>query len=134
MITAIRTNEHNSDEERRITRKEETLCRLYGLLHDVPHVPFGHTIEDELGILERHDKNKERIEHFFGLKSEIGQIIIREYGKEVSVTRSAVRLGLTFDVLAIVFVIAGMATTFIALAYDRAVTQAGRPQVRLLGL
>jgi HD superfamily phosphohydrolase len=82
MITAIRTNEHNSDEERRITRKEETLCRLYGLLHDVPHVPFGHTIEDELGILERHDKNKERIEHFFGLKSEIGQIIVREYGKE----------------------------------------------------
>lgn len=82
MINAIRTNEHNSDEERRITREEETVCRLYGLLHDVPHVPFGHTIEDELGVLKRHDKNEERIEHFLGKSSEIGKIIVREYGED----------------------------------------------------
>ena len=81
MIRSIRTNEHNSDEERRITREEETLARLYGLLHDVPHVPFGHTIEDELGILERHDKNKPRIEHFLGETSEIGSIIVKNFGR-----------------------------------------------------
>ena len=33
------------------------LARLGALLHDLGHVPFGHTIEDDLGILEAHDKN-----------------------------------------------------------------------------
>jgi HD superfamily phosphohydrolase len=35
-------------------------ARLGALLHDVCHVPFGHTIEDELQILEEHDKNGNR--------------------------------------------------------------------------
>ncbi len=82
MITSIRTNEHNSDAERRITRKEETLARLYALLHDISHVPFGHTIEDELQILVRHDKNEARIDYYLGPDSEIGKIIVREYGAD----------------------------------------------------
>ena len=80
MIKAIRANEHNSSSERRITREEETAARLYALLHDVPHVPFGHTIEDELGILTRHDKNENRINFFLGKDSDIGKIITSEYG------------------------------------------------------
>src|SRR4051812_31068773 len=31
-------------------------ARLGGLLHDIAHVPYGHSIEDDLGILPAHDK------------------------------------------------------------------------------
>ncbi|MCU1392862.1 MAG: superfamily phosphohydrolase [Ilumatobacteraceae bacterium] len=36
------------------------LARLTALIHDLTHVPFGHTIEDDLGVLTSHDKNVER--------------------------------------------------------------------------
>ena len=36
------------------------LARLGALLHDMCHVPFGHTIEDDLQILDRHDENHHR--------------------------------------------------------------------------
>lgn len=38
------------------------LARLGALLHDLCHVPAGHTVEDDLGILEAHDKNEERFD------------------------------------------------------------------------
>lgn len=34
-----------------------TLARLGALLHDICHVPLGHTIEDDLKVLTRHDQN-----------------------------------------------------------------------------
>ncbi len=36
------------------------LARLGGLLHDLCHVAFGHTVEDDLGLLTPHDENLER--------------------------------------------------------------------------
>ena len=42
------------------------LARLGALLHDLCHLPFGHSIEDELGILEPHDKNLWRLEVLWG--------------------------------------------------------------------
>lgn len=38
------------------------LVRLGALLHDLCHVPFGHTVEDDLHILESHDKNGPRFD------------------------------------------------------------------------
>lgn len=38
------------------------VARLYALIHDVTHVAFGHTIEDELGIYTSHDDNMPRLE------------------------------------------------------------------------
>jgi len=38
-----------SDEERRV-------LRAAALLHDVTHVPYGHNIEDQTGLLPRHDE------------------------------------------------------------------------------
>lgn len=38
------------------------LTRLGALLHDLCHVPFGHTVEDELQILAPHDANVARFE------------------------------------------------------------------------
>lgn len=36
---------------------EITFARLAALLHDIGHIAAGHTLEDELGILELHDAN-----------------------------------------------------------------------------
>jgi HD superfamily phosphohydrolase len=38
------------------------LTRLGALLHDLCHVPFGHSVEDELQLLEPHDKNLDRFD------------------------------------------------------------------------
>jgi HD superfamily phosphohydrolase len=38
-----------------ITSTERTFVRLAALLHDVGHLPAGHTLEDELGLLGKHD-------------------------------------------------------------------------------
>jgi HD superfamily phosphohydrolase len=38
------------------------LARLGALLHDLGHVPFGHSVEDDLGILVAHDKNRGRFD------------------------------------------------------------------------
>jgi HD superfamily phosphohydrolase len=44
----------------RMVAEATILARLGGLLHDLCHVPYGHSIEDELRILDPHDKNEHR--------------------------------------------------------------------------
>jgi uncharacterized protein len=58
IIDVVNRNPHA---ERKIERHETRLIRLFALLHDLPHIPFGHTLEDEFGLLKRHDENKARI-------------------------------------------------------------------------
>lgn len=82
MIQSITGNQHNTSDESQISPRQKCLTRVYALIHDVPHIPFGHTIEDELGIFERHDKNTRRIERFLGAQSAIGQIVIHHFGAE----------------------------------------------------
>lgn len=55
------------------------LVRLAALLHDLPHIPFGHTLEDEFGLLRRHDRNKDRI-HALLVDSKIGSILRSDLG------------------------------------------------------
>lgn len=38
-----------------ITRAHKDLIRVAALLHDIGHLPYGHTLEDELGHLAPHD-------------------------------------------------------------------------------
>jgi len=45
----------------RLHPEERLLARTYALVHDVTHIAFGHTFEDELGLFDRHDRNEERI-------------------------------------------------------------------------
>src|SRR6266550_8174540 len=60
-----------------ISQDEERLIRVSALLHDVTHIPFGHTLEDERRVLPRHDKDEERVNYFLR-ESAIGRILKRE--------------------------------------------------------
>jgi HD superfamily phosphohydrolase len=60
-----------------VSAGDEMLIRVSALLHDITHIPFGHTLEDERRVLPRHDKDEERVEHFF-IRSTIGRILKRE--------------------------------------------------------
>ena len=80
MLSAIMNNTSSADDERHVTTLDRILTRLYALLHDVAHVPFGHTIEDELRLYERHDENPARLYRFLGPQSDIGQLITATLG------------------------------------------------------
>ena len=41
------------------------LARMGALLHDLGHIPFGHTLEDDLGILDPHDNNELRYQRLW---------------------------------------------------------------------
>ena len=60
-----------------INSDEETRIRVSALLHDITHIPFGHTLEDERRDLPRHDKDEDRVRYFFR-ESSIGRILERE--------------------------------------------------------
>jgi uncharacterized protein len=62
---------------RTISADDETLIRVAALLHDITHIPFGHTLEDERRVLPRHDKDEERVDYFLK-QSGVGRILKRE--------------------------------------------------------
>jgi hypothetical protein len=69
----------------RVREEERRLGRVAALLHDVTHIPFGHNIEDQTGLLPRHDL-AERFSAQLG-DTELGAVLAR--------------LGLRDDVLAV---------------------------------
>lgn len=54
-------------------------ARLGALLHDLAHVPFGHSIEDDLGILPAHDKGPERFDYLWAA---LGRDLRKRLGDE----------------------------------------------------
>src|SRR5438309_8592093 len=60
-----------------VSQDEEKLIRVASLLHDLTHIPFGHTLEDERRVLPRHDKDEERVDYFLRASS-VGKILKRE--------------------------------------------------------
>lgn len=46
------------------------LARLGGLMHDLCHIPLGHTIEDDLRVLKPHDLGRDRFDHLWELLPE----------------------------------------------------------------
>ena len=82
IIQKIKSNRHSSLEEKNIIAAEEQVIRLMALLHDIGHIPYGHTIEDEFGIFASHDKHETRWEYYLGEHSNIGKIIIKYWDKE----------------------------------------------------
>lgn len=74
IIDAARARPDKDADPADIDRTGERLARLGALLHDLPHVPYGHTLEDEFGLLDRHDENLERIQTLL-VDSEVGEIL-----------------------------------------------------------
>src|SRR2546427_4334411 len=70
ILESVRRNHTISDDDAR-------LIRVAALLHDITHIPFGHTLEDERRVLPRHDKDEERVDYFLR-GSTVGRILKRE--------------------------------------------------------
>jgi uncharacterized protein len=70
IVEAVRRT-HSIDSE------EENLIRIAALLHDITHIPFGHTLEDERRVLPRHDKDQDRVKYFLQ-DGTVGRILERE--------------------------------------------------------
>jgi uncharacterized protein len=72
---------NNPDTQMKIEGNVIQIIRMYALLHDITHIPFGHTIEDEGFLFPRHDNSQKnpRWEEFLGPSSDIGKILGEEF-------------------------------------------------------
>ncbi|MEV7828383.1 protein kinase domain-containing protein [Microbacterium enclense] len=59
----------------RIDTDVRIATRLYALTHDIPHIAFGHTIEDQLGYFIRHDENEPRFDRLLGQGTETSEAL-----------------------------------------------------------
>ncbi|HEB53161.1 MAG TPA: HD domain-containing protein [bacterium] len=59
-----------------ITAEERRVLRAAALLHDITHIPYGHNIEDQTGLLPRHDL-PERYQSVLG-DGELGRELDRQ--------------------------------------------------------
>lgn len=55
---------------------EARIIRLAALIHDITHIPFGHSIEDQDGIFPRHDSDY-RFRRALASNTELGQVLDR---------------------------------------------------------
>lgn len=62
-------------------REATQLARLGGLLHDLPHLPFGHTLEDEFNLLPRHDHDRARWKRLLD-EGELHGVLFAALGEE----------------------------------------------------
>jgi len=69
----------------RFDNDERLTVRAYALIHDVSHIAFGHTLEDETSIFQRHDANTGRIARLIlNQEGELCNVLQKtEYGRAV---------------------------------------------------
>ncbi|HIE53368.1 MAG TPA: HD domain-containing protein, partial [Armatimonadetes bacterium] len=60
----------------RLGERTKNILACAALLHDLTHIPFGHTFEDERRLLPRHDETPERLAYFLG-QPELRRPLIR---------------------------------------------------------
>lgn len=65
----------------KLVRGDECKARLIGLLHDLTHAPFGHTLEDEIELVDsKHDEPKRQAAAFYRLVLELVWCWARDCG------------------------------------------------------
>lgn len=57
-----------------ISEEETRVIRMAALVHDVTHIPFGHNVEDQAGLVHRHD-SAHRFEERLSTSHEIGRVL-----------------------------------------------------------
>ena len=95
LVTSIRRHSQ-------IPEDEAELIRIAALLHDITHVPFGHTLEDERRVFPRHDEDESRLSHFLedsrvgdvlrlrGIQREVRQILSGDSGYQSDIVGGAI--------------------------------------------
>jgi len=86
IIDGVNSNAMKTQEKRLITEFGEKIVRLAALLHDITHEPFGHTIEDNLHLRERHNLH---ISNQWGAAVQFGfdYMLDRHWGLNVDVKK-----------------------------------------------
>jgi HD superfamily phosphohydrolase len=89
-------DERRWNRTRELSSEETAFVRLGALLHDIGHLPAGHTLEDELGLLDPHDGAArialilDRVEWHGRRYASLRSLIDREYAAEAA---AAAQLG-----------------------------------------
>jgi HD superfamily phosphohydrolase len=78
LIDSMKRRESSSD---RLDSYAILLVRLSALIHDLAHVPFGHTLEDEGSLFPSQWHDDFRVDYFLGANSEVGRIISEQVGE-----------------------------------------------------
>lgn len=65
-----------------ITNYHILLARICALLHDLAHIPFGHTLENEGFLFKEQWNDEKRVKYFLGDNSTIGKIIVDTLNKK----------------------------------------------------
>jgi len=82
IIQCVRDNPKSAPHQTIIDEWDHQLIRLAALLHDICHIPFGHTLEDETNVItSKHDNDTARRDKFI-TNSEIGTILKTEIGED----------------------------------------------------
>lgn len=81
-IWNIERNPLSSPDQRGISTKDKILTRLAALLHDITHIPFGHTLEDDGGIFIRHDQDNIRYEVLLGEGTDIFNKLVAKIDRQ----------------------------------------------------
>jgi len=62
----------------RIAKYQRLIVRLVGLLHDAAHIPYGHTLEREGNLFDKHEwKDKSRAEETLGKDKPLYQAMVK---------------------------------------------------------
>lgn len=73
LLQALKTNHCD------VSEMDEAAVRLAALLHDIAHIPFSHTLEDEHLVLEKHDKVNEGLGRLYILLDQLeAQLVLRD--------------------------------------------------------
>jgi HD superfamily phosphohydrolase len=88
-----KTRTISAKSQARYVRSRKSVIRFIGLLHDLTHAPFGHTIEDEILLVRtKHDHPERQSEAFYRLLCQlVAWLSLEAYGPEWSELRDSLK-------------------------------------------